>query len=157
MGAKAEIDEIDVIILKELIKDARTKCTEIARKCGLSVPAITMRIERLKATGVITGAALYINMSVVGYLQPASIMIEATPDQESTVIKIAKQLSNLVMIDRSVGMSNLVLFLVAEDIKIIDAIKQSIKKQAKVGKIEVSFWHTPEFIFENIDLQQTGS
>jgi len=157
MSTEVTIDEIDVKILRELIKDARAKLKGIARNCDLSVPAILKRIDRLKTTGVITGSVLYLNMSEIGYMQPASLMIEVTPDQEPLVIKIVKKLTNLVMIEKSIGQFNLAIFLVENNFKKIDYIKQTIRRQTKVGKIQVSFWQTPEFNFGNIDIKPTGS
>jgi len=47
------IDEIDLSILKELSKDARTPLSSISSKVNLSVPAISERIKKLEKGGYI--------------------------------------------------------------------------------------------------------
>jgi DNA-binding Lrp family transcriptional regulator len=150
-----EIDEIDVKILRELLKDARTKLKDIAKDCGLSSTAILNRVKRLKAAGVITGAALFINMSLLGYMYPASIGIDLNHGQETQVIKSIRERANLISLSQSVGKNDLNIFLVAKSVKEIDNLKQTIRKQAGVRKISISLWSTPYFNFENIDLQPT--
>ena len=155
MSPIVEIDEIDVKILRELLKDARTKLKDIAKDCGLSSTAILNRVKRLKAAGVITGAALFINMSLLGYMYPASIGIDLNHGQETQVIKSIRERANLISLSQSVGKNDLNIFLVAKSVKEIDNLKQTIRKQAGVRKISISLWSTPYFNFENIDLQPT--
>ncbi len=157
MNAQVEIDEIDVKILRELIKDARTKLKDIAKSCGLSSTAVLKRVERLKAAGVITGAILFSNMDQIGYMYPASIGVNLKPEQEAEIAKIFRKRTNMVLLNESAGNSSFAIFLVAKSMKDIDDLKQLIKKQTGSNKITVSIWSTPHFDFENIDLQPTKS
>jgi DNA-binding Lrp family transcriptional regulator len=61
---------------------------DIANACGLSSTAIVNRIQRLKAKGVITGSVLFINMSQMGYMYPASIGVDLKPGQIPIISKI---------------------------------------------------------------------
>jgi Lrp/AsnC family leucine-responsive transcriptional regulator len=155
MDSIVEIDETDVKILRELIRDARRTLTDIAKQCGLSSTAVLNRVKRLKAKGVITGAVLFSDMSLSGHLYPASIEISLKPSQVTQVTKLIAEKVNLVMFSRSVGKENLFLFVVAKSIQEIDDLKQSIKGQPGIRGINVSFWGTPNFNFENINLQPT--
>jgi DNA-binding Lrp family transcriptional regulator len=155
MSSIVEIDEIDVKILRELIKDARTKLKDIAKDCGVSSSAIFNRVKRLKTKGVITGAVQYVNMDRLGYLHPASIGISLNPDQEPLVIKLIREKANLISLVRSIGKNDLNIFLVAKSIKELDDLKQHIKKQAGIERIAINLWCTPYFNSENIDLQPT--
>jgi Lrp/AsnC family transcriptional regulator for asnA, asnC and gidA len=91
MSSTVEIDEIDVKILRELTKDARTKVKDIAKNCSLSSVAILNRIKRLKAAGVIVGAHLFINWSQIGYLYPASIGVNIKPEQKPAIAKLLEE------------------------------------------------------------------
>lgn len=46
-------DKKDLIILKELIKDGRTKLTELAKLLGMTVPAVKYRFDNLAQSGFI--------------------------------------------------------------------------------------------------------
>ena len=155
MNALVEIDEIDVRILHELIKDARTKLKDIAEICGLSPPAILNRISRLKAAGVITGAVQFINMSQMGYMFPASIGFDLEHDQKTEVFKVLRKHSNLAILSEGAGSSSFSVFFVAKSLREIEDLKQFIRKQAGLRKVTVSIWRTPCFTFENIDLKPT--
>jgi DNA-binding Lrp family transcriptional regulator len=47
-------DKKDLIILKELVKDGRTKLTELARLLGMTVPAVKYRFDNLAQSGFIS-------------------------------------------------------------------------------------------------------
>lgn len=157
MIAQVRIDEIDVKILRELVKDARAKLKDIAKKCGLSSTAILNRVARLKAAGVITGALIFSNMSQIGYMYPASFGVDLKPGEEPVIAKALRERTNLVLLHRGAGNYSFSIFLVAKSVKEIDDLKQLIRKQARTSKITVSLWNTPRFDFENIDLQPTRS
>src|SRR3989454_12113778 len=46
-------DKKDLIILKELIKDGRTKLTELTQLLGMTVPAVKYRFDNLARSGFI--------------------------------------------------------------------------------------------------------
>ena len=49
------LDEIDARIVTALIRDARASYTVIGNEVGLSAPAVKRRVDRLRASGAITG------------------------------------------------------------------------------------------------------
>jgi Lrp/AsnC family transcriptional regulator, leucine-responsive regulatory protein len=51
----ATVDETDEAIIDLLVEDARRSASDIGRRVGLSPAAAKRRIDRLEATGVITG------------------------------------------------------------------------------------------------------
>jgi DNA-binding Lrp family transcriptional regulator len=155
MNNTVEIDEIDVKILRELIKDARAKLKDIAKTCGVSSTAIMNRIKRLKTTGVITGAVQYIDMSKLGYMQPATIGINLNYSQEAQVIKLIRERAKVIMFDQSVGKNDLSIFCVAKNIKELDDLKQLIKKQPQIRRVTINLWSTPYPNFEKLDIQPT--
>jgi len=70
---KVQIDEIDAKILRELIKNSRTKLKDLAEYCNVSINAIFKRIQRLKESGLIKRATLFTNMGALGYEISATI------------------------------------------------------------------------------------
>lgn len=67
------LDELDVKILKDLLKDSRKKFSDIARESGVSVPTIRARYKRLKDERYILGSTLLVNPKDLGYETVASI------------------------------------------------------------------------------------
>jgi Lrp/AsnC family leucine-responsive transcriptional regulator len=155
MNNTVKLDASDVKILHELIKDARMRIKDIAKDCGLSSAAVSRRIKRLRATGVITGSVLFSDMSRLDFFHPASIGVNLLPDQESQVIKSVRDRVNTLFFSRGIGKENLSFFVVAHNLQEIDNLKQIIRKQPGIRRITVSHWNTPCFNFENIDLRAT--
>ena len=61
------LDGIDKIIVKNLIKDARTPILSIAREVGISGAAIHQRLRKLEATGLLAGSKFVLNPKVLGF------------------------------------------------------------------------------------------
>ena len=62
-----ELDSYDTRILAELQGDARISMAELGRRVHLSQPAVTERVRKLEAAGVITGYRATVNLGKLGY------------------------------------------------------------------------------------------
>lgn len=69
------IDNFDQKILQLLQQDARISHAEVGRQVHLSQPAVSERIKRLEAAGVIRGYRADINPKALGYHITAMIRI----------------------------------------------------------------------------------
>ena len=49
------LDIIGKAIVRELLKNARISFSELGRVVGLSTPAVTERVRKMEAAGLITG------------------------------------------------------------------------------------------------------
>ncbi len=88
----AAIDTYDTRILAELQADARLTLAELGRRVHLSQPAVSERVRKLEAAGVITGYRASVNLAALGYQIRALVragrcdyermarLIEATPE-----------------------------------------------------------------------------
>ncbi|MBN09538.1 MAG: transcriptional regulator [Flavobacteriaceae bacterium] len=70
-----KIDGIDKIILRALIKDARTPIKKISKLTGISGAAVHQRIKKLESSGVISGSNISLNPKVLGFKTVAFIGI----------------------------------------------------------------------------------
>jgi len=61
------LDNIDIKILKELVKNARLSYREIARRTRLSVNTVASRIENLEKEGIIKGYTAILDTEKLGY------------------------------------------------------------------------------------------
>src|SRR4051794_27685169 len=65
-GGKSLLDETNRRLLAELVADPRASTAELARRIGMSAPAVRERLTRLEATGVIRGYRVDIDPAAVG-------------------------------------------------------------------------------------------
>lgn len=72
-----DLDPIDAAILCELSDDARVPRAELARRVGLSPPAVGERVRRLEEAGVIKGYHAIVDPTRLGYT--LTILIRARP------------------------------------------------------------------------------
>ena len=61
------LDSYDVRLLAELQTDARLSLAELGRRVHLSQPAVTERVRKLEAAGVITGYRATVDLSKLDY------------------------------------------------------------------------------------------
>lgn len=68
-----KLDELDRAIIKALVEDARATYAEIGAQVGLSAPAVKRRVDRLIATGAITGFSARVEPSALGWTTEAYV------------------------------------------------------------------------------------
>jgi len=147
-----KIDELDAKILRALIKDARSKLTDIAEDCKLSSTAVKNRIVRLKKSGLIIKAILLVDMAFFGYPYPVLIGVNLDRKQEENIIELIRKHTKVVGIDQTIGKYDLCLFVFAESINELDKLKYLIRKQKGVRNIEINIWNKIHFNYGNINI-----
>lgn len=63
----AEIDDIDVALLRILSRDAALGTADLGRLVGLSQPATWRRLKRLRSAGILKGTRLDLDEKVLGF------------------------------------------------------------------------------------------
>jgi DNA-binding Lrp family transcriptional regulator len=66
-------DELDRLIVAALVEDGRATYAEIGAKVGLSAPAVKRRVDRLRASGAITGFSAIVNPGMLGWTTEAYV------------------------------------------------------------------------------------
>ena len=87
------IDGIDKIILKSLMKDARSPILSIAREVGISGAAIHQRLRKLEKSGLLMGSKFVLNPKILGYKTVAFVGIFL--DTSSTYKEALKRLKEI--------------------------------------------------------------
>src|SRR6516162_9096039 len=67
------LDALDRQIVAALLGNARATYAEVGAKVGLSAPAVKRRVDRLLASGAITGFAARVNPSAMGWTTEAYV------------------------------------------------------------------------------------
>ena len=70
-----QIDGLDKIILRALMKDARKSINEIAKTAGISGTAVHQRLKKLENSGLISGSEVVLNPKIIGYKTMAFVGI----------------------------------------------------------------------------------
>lgn len=70
-------DPVDLLIVREISRDARATLAQLADAVGLSVSAVQTRVRRLEARGVIAGYRAVVDVEALG--KPLAAFIEITP------------------------------------------------------------------------------
>ena len=99
----AELDALDLKILRLLEKDARASTAELARAIGLSAPSVAERIRKLQENGVIEAYTVRINPAALGMKLSAWLRIRPVPGQLSIVAEIIRALPEIAQCDRVTG------------------------------------------------------
>ena len=73
------LDALDWQILRELQQDARLSYNALARRVGLSAPAVAERVRRMEEAGVIVGYRAEIDPAKVGLPVTAVIQLHCAP------------------------------------------------------------------------------
>ncbi|GAA0545321.1 Lrp/AsnC family transcriptional regulator [Actinomadura livida] len=98
-----ELDDIDLRILAELQRNARTSHAELGRRVGLSAPAVAERIQRMESTGVIVGYHATVDPRALGF--PISVLVRVRPALRELhlIPKIADEIPQIVECHRITG------------------------------------------------------
>jgi Lrp/AsnC family transcriptional regulator for asnA, asnC and gidA len=89
------IDFLDKRILEYLQKDARMPYLEIARKCKVSGAAIHQRIQKMKESGVISGARIELSPKGMGFTTCAYIGIQVNLTSTSTHEEVFRKIRQI--------------------------------------------------------------
>jgi DNA-binding Lrp family transcriptional regulator len=67
------LDDLDRRIVAALVDDARTTYADVGARVGLSAPAVKRRVDRLRASGAITGFSARVDPTALGWTTEAYV------------------------------------------------------------------------------------
>jgi Lrp/AsnC family transcriptional regulator for asnA, asnC and gidA len=133
------MSEIDAQILRELMKNAQTPFSRIAKKLGISSSTVKKRYEKMKNEGTIMQSSIRIDLSKLGYQGKVFLMITNAPKQDkSTTINALKRIPNVFVITEIIGDCDVLAIAPVIDLKSIKALVDEIKKVPSVDLVEVA-------------------
>lgn len=138
MQAKIKLDDVEIIILKALLKDARANFADIAKECNLSITAVTQRYRKLKRNGTITGTTIIVNAPNSQRQHFTSIDIKAESQHENTIIEAIKKLPRIRLCFKTIGKYNIHASIITESLEQIDKVKNEIRQLKGVLEIEIT-------------------
>ena len=116
------LDSRNVELLLLLRYDPQTSTSELARRVGMSAPAVRERIERLKEAGVIRGYRMEIDPAALGYPVAVFIRVRPMPGQLGKIAALAKRMPQVVECHRITGEDCFILKAHIEALDRLDAL-----------------------------------
>ena len=100
---KTALYPVNVRLLDELRKNPRMTMSELARRLGMSSPAVTDRVQRLEDYGIITGYRLELDPRALGWPVAAFVRIRPGPGQLNRIADLARETPEVVECHRITG------------------------------------------------------
>jgi Lrp/AsnC family leucine-responsive transcriptional regulator len=85
------LDTVNRRLLRELDADPRITMSALARRIGMSAPAVSERIQRLEQAGVITGYRVEISPAALGLPVTAFVRIRPAAGQLPKIADLARE------------------------------------------------------------------
>ena len=98
-----DLDMVNRRLLAELHGDPRMTMSELARRVGMSAPAVTERVQQLRETGVIAGFRMDLDPVALGLPVTAFARIRPAPGQLDRIAALARSLPRVSECHRITG------------------------------------------------------
>lgn len=89
------LDAINRRLLEELHRDPRMTMSTLARRVGMSSPAVTERVQRMERTGVIRGFRMDVDPAAIGVPVAAWVRIRPGPGQLPKIVGLMADMPNV--------------------------------------------------------------
>src|SRR5262249_56604412 len=96
-------DPKNLELLRLLEKNPRAPISQLARRIGMSNPAVKERMLRLEENGILAGFRLELNPKELGYQVMAFVRIRPIPGHVNKVAEIAQSLPEVTECHRITG------------------------------------------------------
>jgi Lrp/AsnC family transcriptional regulator for asnA, asnC and gidA len=137
---KRKLDEIDVIILRHLQKNARTKYSDIAEQCDVSVDTIIKRFRKLKDSGIVTGTTLLLDPRKFGEDVIANFSIDVEPSSVGDVLEFMKKQNGINFATQAMGEYDIFSIATRRNMNEMNNLKETIQNHLMVREVKTSIW-----------------
>lgn len=121
------LDEIDARIVTALIRDARASYAVIGNEVGLSAPAVKRRVDRLRATGAITGFSARVDPAALGWTTEAYVELfcggRTSPEEIAAAVRKYPEVADACTIT---GEADALVHIRAADVKHFEQVMERI-------------------------------
>lgn len=121
------MDKTDIKIINILQNDCKTPTREIGRLVGLTAPAVSERINRLRDAGVIEGFHAQIDETKLGTGINAFIQVNVPPREYDNFCVFCEQEPSIIEHHHIVGLNNALLRIRVRNSNMLDQLLEKIR------------------------------
>ncbi|MCA2215956.1 Lrp/AsnC family transcriptional regulator [Jidongwangia harbinensis] len=133
---RSPLDPVNRRLLEALSADPRLSAAELARRVGMSAPAVRERVSRLEEAGVIRGYRLDIDPAAIGLPVAAWVRVRPGPGQLPRIAELARRTPEVSECHRISGDD---CFLLKVHVPAIDALEAVLDQFLLYGQTTSSF------------------
>jgi Lrp/AsnC family leucine-responsive transcriptional regulator len=115
-------DARNVKLLRLLREDPRISISELARRVGMSPPAMRERIQRLEESGVIQGTHVALDPKALGYPIAAFVRVRPMPGKLPKIAELARNMPQVVECHRITGEDCFIMKIYLEELDALDRV-----------------------------------
>jgi Lrp/AsnC family transcriptional regulator, leucine-responsive regulatory protein len=97
------LDAVNLGLLRALLDDPRMTIAALARRIGMSAPAVAERVQRLQESGVIAGFRLDLDPRALGLPLAAYVRVRPVAGQMAKIADLAQRTPQVVECHRITG------------------------------------------------------
>ena len=121
------LDDIDTRIITALIRDARASYAMIGNEVGLSAPAVKRRVDRLRASGAITGFSARVDPAALGWTTEAYVELfcggRTSPEEIAAAVRRYPEVADACTVT---GEANALVHIRTADVKHFEQVMERI-------------------------------
>jgi len=148
----SKLDEINVKILKDLLKEGRKSFSAIAKESGTSEEVIAKRVQQMKNSGLIMGATIQMNYPLFGYHVTGALRISVNPEQTGNAIKFIQNIPNVYMVSQTYRRENVKVIVKLRNLNELEQVKETIRKKLSITELKTHLWLGVKNIPENLQI-----
>jgi Lrp/AsnC family transcriptional regulator for asnA, asnC and gidA len=160
MNNLQDLDQIDIGILSQLMKDAKTPYTDIAKKLFVSSGTIHVRMRKMEELGLIRSSNLCVNYEKLGYDITAFLGIYLSKSSKYEIVaKELEKIPEVVSLHYTTGNYSMFVKIICQDTNHLrDVLHEKIQQIEDITRTEtfISLQESidrPLDLFESMDLE----
>jgi DNA-binding Lrp family transcriptional regulator len=127
------MDDIDARIVVCLIRDARASYALVGSEVGLSAPAVKRRVDRLRATGAITGFSARVDPVAMGWTTEAYVELfcggRTSPQEIAVAVRRYPEVVDACTVT---GEADALIHIRAADVRHFEGVMERIRAESFV-------------------------
>jgi Lrp/AsnC family leucine-responsive transcriptional regulator len=145
-------DQRNVELLALLRDDPRLSTSELARRVGMSAPAVRERILRLEESGIIRGYRLELDPAALGFPVSAYVRVRPAPGQLPKLAELARSMAEVVECHRVTGED---CFVLKVHLRSIDELDKVLDQLLAYGQTTTSIIQSTPVPLRSLPLPET--
>lgn len=152
MDSKALLrDGKNIELLRLLQKKPRASISELARKVGMSGPAVKERIVRMEESGILQGYRVELSPKQLGYGVMAFVRIRPLAGHAAKIVEVVQSMPQVTECHRVTGEDCLILKMHVKEIASLDRV---LDKLLVHGQTTTSIVHSTPIPLRNLPISE---